>query len=51
MTDFSFGFTEGSFPEGYFPNKEVGGGGGGEGACTSHQSLEAKFGARSGQVH
>ena len=35
--------------QGVLPNKEVGGGGGGGLDLTS--SLEAKFGARSGQVH
>ena len=35
-------------PRGVLPNKEVGGGGGG---LDLTSSLEAKFGARSGQVH
>ena len=36
--------------QGVLPNKGVGGGGGGGGGLDLTSSLEAKFGARSGQV-
>ena len=38
-------------PEEILPYQEVGGGGGGGGSLDLTSSLEAKFGARSGQVH